>query len=74
MHAPVLLQDLPAKTMHRLLKSVTWTEVDAVSPAKTPLRRVIGLIGHSGLRSVNLRNPDLLLKFRRAIAWLRGYS
>jgi hypothetical protein len=74
MHAPVLLQDLPAKTMHRLLKSVTWTEVDAVFPANAPLRRVTGLIVHSGLWLANLRKPDSLLKFRRAIAWLCGYS
>jgi hypothetical protein len=74
MHAPVLLQDLPAKTIHRLLRSVTWTEVDAVSRADTARRRVIGLIGRSGLWSVTLRESDLLLKFRRAVAWLCGYS
>ena len=79
MDAPVLLQDLPAKTMHRLLRSVTWTEVDAVSTAKSPLRRLIGLIGltgligPSGLGSVHLRIPNLVLKIRGAIAWLCGY-
>jgi hypothetical protein len=40
----VLLQDLPAKTLHHLLKSVTWTEVDAAFPIKNPLRRFVGRI------------------------------
>jgi hypothetical protein len=38
----VLLQDLPKKTFHRLLKSVTWTEVEGTFPIKLWLRRFIG--------------------------------
>ena len=38
----MLLQDLPAKTFHHLLKSVTWTEVDVAFPIKNPLRRFFG--------------------------------
>jgi hypothetical protein len=37
----MLLQDLPEKTFHRLLKSVTWTEVDGTFPIKHWLRRFI---------------------------------
>jgi len=70
----VLLQDLPSKTMHRLLKSVTWTEVEPVSAVHAPLRRISGLIGRSGLWPMTLRKSDSLLKFRRAVAWLCGYS
>jgi hypothetical protein len=40
----MLLQDLPAKTFHHLLKSVTWTEVDVAFPIKNPLRRFVGRI------------------------------
>jgi hypothetical protein len=35
MFALMLLPDLPAKTSHRLLKSVTWIEMDAAVPAHT---------------------------------------
>jgi hypothetical protein len=37
----MLLQDLPEKTFHRLLKSVTWTEVEGALPVKHWLRRFI---------------------------------
>ena len=37
----MLLQDLPEKTFHRLLKSVTWTEVEGAFPIKNWLRRFI---------------------------------
>ena len=40
----MLLQDVPAKTLHHLLKSVTWTEGDVAFPIKNPLRRFIGRI------------------------------
>jgi hypothetical protein len=43
----MLLQDLPAKTFHHLLKSVTWTEVDAL-PIKNPLRRFVSRIAKPG--------------------------
>jgi hypothetical protein len=53
MFAPVLLQDLPSKTSHRLLRSVTWIEVDAAFPAHIPLRKLVGRVAHLGQRSVN---------------------
>src|ERR1700732_3169010 len=31
---PMLLQDLPAKIFHHLLRSISWTEVDAALPIK----------------------------------------
>jgi hypothetical protein len=37
----MLLQDLPEKTSHRLLKSVTWTEVEGALPIKHWLRRLV---------------------------------
>ena len=37
----MFLQDLPEKTFHRLLKSVTWTEVEGAFPIKHWLRRFI---------------------------------
>ena len=61
MFSPVLLQDLPSKTSRRLLKSVTWTEVDAASPAYSPLRDLVGRVARRGQHLVNLR---------AAIAWL----
>jgi hypothetical protein len=39
------LQDLPDKSFHRLLKSITWTEVEGAFPIKRWLRRFILLIG-----------------------------
>jgi hypothetical protein len=50
----MLLQDLPAKTFHHLLKSVTWTEVDAL-PIKNPLRRFVSRIAKSGRWVVSVR-------------------
>jgi hypothetical protein len=38
----VLLHELPAKTFHSLLRSITWTEVEIVFPSKNPLRRFFG--------------------------------
>lgn len=37
--ALVLLQDLPSKTSHCLLESVTWTGADAAFPAHVSLRK-----------------------------------
>jgi PilZ domain len=37
----VLLKQLPAKTFHVLLRSITWTEVDVAFPRKNPLRRIL---------------------------------
>jgi hypothetical protein len=61
MSAPVLLQDLPSKTSHRLLKSVTWAEVNATFPAHIPLRKLVSRVARRGQRLMNLR---------AAIAWL----
>jgi hypothetical protein len=36
----VLLDKLPAKTFHTLLRSITWTVVEMAFPRKNPLRRV----------------------------------
>ena len=52
----MLLQDLPAKTFHHLLKSVTWTEVDAAFPIKKALRRFVGRIGQPGRRVRTVKN------------------
>jgi hypothetical protein len=40
----MLLQDLPEKTLHRLLKSVTWAEVEGASPIKHWRRRFLSRI------------------------------
>jgi hypothetical protein len=61
MIAAVQLEDLPSKTSHRLLKSVTWTEVEGASHAHIPLRQLLGKVARRGQRLVNLR---------AAIAWL----
>lgn len=37
----MFLEELPDKTFHRLLRSVTWNEVDGVGPIKHRLRRII---------------------------------
>ena len=37
----MILEDLPQKTLHHLIKSVTWTTVEAESPTRYWLRRVI---------------------------------
>src|ERR1700685_4318349 len=39
---PVLLQDLPPKTAHQILRSVTWTEVGSAQRTSTALRDSIG--------------------------------
>jgi hypothetical protein len=55
----VLLQDLPSKISHRLLRSVTWTEVDGAFPIR--LRQLVGRAARAGQRLVNAR---------AALAWL----
>jgi hypothetical protein len=40
----MLLHELPEKTFHRLLKSVTWTEVEGAFPIKHWLRRFISRV------------------------------
>jgi hypothetical protein len=77
----VLLQDLPVKTIHRLLKSVTWTEVDAAFATKNPLRRFVSRISQRGRWVVSVpqgryvvvgRMIDRLLRIRAATGWFRG--
>jgi len=43
----MLLQDLPKKTRHRLLKSVTWAEVEGAVTIPHRLRRFIGRVAHN---------------------------
>jgi predicted component of type VI protein secretion system len=43
----MLLEHLPAKAIHRLLKSVTWTEVAAAYGNKHMLRRLIARVAPS---------------------------
>ena len=40
----MLLHELPEKTFHRLLKSVTWTEVEGTFPITHWLRRFISRV------------------------------
>jgi hypothetical protein len=51
----VLLQDLPSKISHLLLRSVTWTVVDGAFPAHGPLRKLAGRVARLGRRWVSLR-------------------
>ena len=51
----VLLQDLPKRMSRRLLRSVTWTEVDTVFAAEIPLSTLPGRVARLGRRLVNLR-------------------
>jgi len=60
----VLLQDLPKRMSRRLLRSVTWTEVDAVF-AEIPRSTLPGRIARLGRRLVNLR---------AAIPWISRHS
>jgi hypothetical protein len=51
----VLLQDLPKRMSHRLLRSVTWTEVDTVFAGESPLSTLLGRVARLVRRFVNLR-------------------
>ena len=77
----MLLQDLPAKPYHHLLKSVTWTEVDAAWRIKIPLRRFVSHIAQpgrwvasvqQGRYIVDGRMIDRLLRIRAVIGRCRG--
>jgi hypothetical protein len=52
---PVLLQDLPKRMSRRLLRSVTWTEIDAAFFAEIPLSTLPGRVARLGRRLGNLR-------------------
>jgi hypothetical protein len=51
----VLLQDLPKRISRPLLRSVTWTEVDAVLAAEVPLSTLRGRFARLGRRLVDFR-------------------
>ena len=51
----MFLQDLPEKTFHRLLKSVTWTEVEGAIPKKHWLRRFISRVAQPIRRVMSIR-------------------
>ena len=50
----VLLQNLPMRMSRRLLRSVTWTEVDAVFVDDIPLSTLPDRVARLGRRLVNL--------------------
>jgi hypothetical protein len=56
----MLLQDLPAKTLHHLLKSVTWTEVDAALPIKNQLYRFVSRIARPGRWVVSVQQSHYI--------------
>jgi hypothetical protein len=60
-----LLQDLPKRMSRRLLRSVTWTEVDPVFTAEIPLNTLPGRVARLGRRLVNLRD---------SIPWISRHS
>ena len=77
----MILEDLPAKTVHHLLKSVTWTEVDAALTIKNPLRRFVSRIARpdrwvvsvqQGRYIVDGRMIGRVLRIRAAIGRFRG--
>jgi hypothetical protein len=55
----MLLQDLPEKTFHRLLKSVTWTEVESAFPIKHWLRRFISRVAQPNRWVMSVRKRML---------------
>jgi hypothetical protein len=64
----MMLQDLPARLIPRLLKSVTWTDVNAAYTARNSLRAMAHRVAHSTSRVLNSRKADFWLEIRRAIA------
>jgi len=46
----MLLQDLPAKVAHRILRSVTWTEVGSFHHVITSLRNFVSRAATLGRR------------------------
>lgn len=53
----MLLEDLPERTCRRLLKSVTWTEVDRVFPNEHGLRRFISRVAQPSRWIMHKRKP-----------------
>jgi hypothetical protein len=73
----VRLQDLPAKTFHHLLKSVTWTEIDAAFPIKNPLRKFVSRVVLPGRWFASVRQSYYIIRGRMIDRLLRirtGYD
>lgn len=73
----MLLERLPAKMFHQLLRSITWTEVDAAFPIKNLLLRFVGGIAHPSRWIVGARQSDYvfgrrLLRIPTRVDRLRG--
>jgi hypothetical protein len=49
------VQDLPAKISQRILRSVTWTGIDAALPGHISLRYLIARLNRIGGRASTLR-------------------
>jgi hypothetical protein len=50
----MLLQDLPSKMAHRILRSVTWTEVGSFHRATTSLRHFVIHVAALGRRLLRI--------------------
>jgi hypothetical protein len=73
----VLLETLPAKMFRQLLRSITWTEVDANFATKNPLRQLVSGVAHPSRWIVAAGQGDYifrrrLLRIRASVARLRG--
>ena len=49
------LQDLPTKVSRRILRSVTWTGIDAAFPSRILLRHLVVQLNRIGERASILR-------------------
>jgi hypothetical protein len=73
----VLLDKLPAKTFHPVLRSITWTEVDVVFPIKHSLRRFVSRLARPSRRVVVVQHNYHIIwarlpKWRASVARLRS--
>jgi hypothetical protein len=76
----MLLHELPKKTFHHLLKSVTWTEVDGSFPIKNWFGRFVsrvaqpsrwGVSARKNYRITGERMIGALVRIRITLARLR---
>jgi hypothetical protein len=67
----VLLQDLPAKTAHQIIRSVTWTEVGSSLRATTGFRASISRAAKLGRRFLD--PAALLVDILRGIIKVRTF-
>jgi hypothetical protein len=58
----MLLQKLPSKISQRVLRSVSWTEVDRALPRVARLGRVLSRVIHGVGSVVNLRAAVMRLR------------